>query len=262
MNLLAVFFVLIFGAIVGSFLNVVIMRLGARGTGGRSACLSCTQMLRWYELIPLLSFVAQRGRCRSCATRISYQYPLVEILTGFVFVLVFSKYSYLGFPFYALRFTLYADLILWALLIVIAVYDLRHKIIPDDIVYVAIFLSFLHFLYRYYELHTASPLDFWGAVLLPLPFATLWLVTGGRAMGLGDAKLLVLFSLFLGFAHGLSALVVGFWLGASLALVLLSLRLKRFTMKTELPLAPFLILGLFVVYLTGIDVTGLTLLLS
>ncbi len=248
---LLVFFIL--GAIIGSFLNVVVLRLGAKSKGGRSLCLACGKTLRWYELIPIASFVYLRGRCRGCGTRISPQYPLVELLTGLVFAAVWWKES--------LSLPLLFSLILWSLLIVIAVYDLRHKIIPDVVVSAAIFLSLLHLLYTYFVLHTASPLDFWGGLLIPLPFATLWFATGGRAMGLGDAKLLVIFSWYLGFAHGLSALVLGFWFGAALALLLLSLRLKRITMKTELPLAPFLILGLLVVYLTGVDVTGLTLLL-
>ncbi len=249
---LLVFFIL--GAIVGSFLNVIILRLGAKGKGGRSQCLACGKTLRSYELIPIASFLFLRGRCRSCKVRISPQYPLVELLTGLVFAAVFWRES--------LSLPLLSSLVLWSLLIVIAVYDLRHKIIPNAVVSVAIFLSLLHFLYTYFVLHTTSPLDFWGGLLIPLPFALIWLATKGRAMGLGDAKLLVVFSWYLGFAHGLSALVLGFWFGAALALILLSLRLKRITMKTELPLAPFLIVGLLVVYLTGVDVTGLTLLLQ
>ncbi len=249
-----IFLLFCFGLIVGSFLNVVILRLGAKSKGGRSFCLSCGKTLRWYELVPILSFLHLRGRCRHCSSRISLQYPLVELLTGLVFAAVFWKESF--------SLLLLFSLVLWSLLIAIAVYDLRHKIIPHLLIYPAISLSFLHLLYTYFVLHTASPLDFWGGLLLPLPFALIWFATGGRAMGLGDAKLLVIFSWYLGFAHGLSALVIGFWFGAGLALLLLSLRLKRLTMKTELPLAPFLIVGLLVVYLTGVDVTGLTLLLQ
>ncbi len=251
------------GLIVGSFLNVVIFRYGAASVGGHSACLSCGHRLSWSELVPIASFFWLRGRCRACGVRISRQYPLVEFCTGLVFALVFWKHSSLGAPFYALRFALYADLILWSLLIIIAVYDLRHKIIPNAAIYAAIGLSALLFALRLAALgwYPYWQLDLAGAALLPLPFALIWYATDGRAIGLGDAKVLVLFSWLVGFAHGLSALVLGFWLGAAVAVVLLLFRRRRFTMKTELPLAPFFVAGLFIVYLAGVDLTGLTLLL-
>ena len=250
------------GAIVGSFLNVIILRYGARRPVGRSHCFSCSTPLRWYELIPVASFVFLGGRCSSCGARISLQYPLVELLTGIVFALVFLKESsLLSVPFV---------LLLWSLLIVIAVYDLRHKIIPDGAVYTALTIALILFGLRLVGngLYHNWWLDAAGGLLLPLPFAALWFFSQGRAMGLGDAKLLALFSWFLGFSYGLSALILGFWFGATIALLLLLLRsvlksrLGRLTMKTELPLAPFLIAGLFVVYMTGLDVTGLSLLLA
>src|SRR3989338_6841366 len=87
-----VFFV--FGLIVGSFLNVVIYRFNtAKSFGGRSACVSCQNKLCWYELIPLVSFLSQKGRCRNCKARISIQYPLVEFATGLIFVALFYKLS-------------------------------------------------------------------------------------------------------------------------------------------------------------------------
>ena len=76
----------VFGTIIGSFLNVVALRWDKKDFGGRSRCPYCKKTLRWYELIPLASFLIQMGRCRNCQTKISYQYPLVEIFTGLIFV--------------------------------------------------------------------------------------------------------------------------------------------------------------------------------
>ena len=126
----------------------------------------------------------------------------------------------------------------------------------------------------------AFPLsDLLGGPLLALPFALLWFFSHGRAIGLGDAKLVLGFPWLVGIFLGLSGVFIGIWIGASVALFMILLkaittvtarttfsglrrRLKDLTMRSELPLAPFLVLGLLIVYLTGIDVTGLPILIS
>lgn len=273
------FFIL--GAIVGSFLNVLVLRYGVRSLQGRSACLSCGKTLRFFELIPILSFLLQKGRCGSCKVRISLQYPLVEFLTGLIFMCVFWKYSSRDLLLHATRYTLYADLLFWSLFIAIGVYDLRHKIIPNGLVYGAVALALLIFCFRLWQsgFYPQWLLDLLGGPFLALPFAMLWFFSRGRAMGLGDAKLLLSFSWLLGFVPALSALFIGFWFGLAAVLVgflfkavlpafrggaysALKSSLRGLTMKTELPLAPFLILGFLVVYLFSIDVTGLSILLQ
>ena len=250
---LALFFT--FGAIIGSFLNVVILRYGTKSITGRSLCLSCGRTLSWYELIPLVSFLSLRGRCRTCGARISWQYPLVELATGLIFAAVLVKTSLLFPPlsFWSMVYCL-LSIVLWSLLIVIAVYDLRHQIIPDRMVYSFLFLSLLFLVSRLPASPAGgSPLlsDLLGGFALALPFALIWLLSRGRAMGLGDAKLVVGFPWFLGLWGGLSAVIFGFWMGATVALLLLWRKGNRLTMKTELPLAPFLIAGLLIVYLSG-----------
>src|SRR3989338_3567698 len=99
---------LVLGLIIGSFLNVVIYRYNtARTLGGRSACMSCQKVLCWYELIPLISFLALGGRCKYCKTKISKQYPAVELLTGIIFASLFLKFQGLFFgstPLFAASF--------------------------------------------------------------------------------------------------------------------------------------------------------------
>ncbi|MBI3273714.1 MAG: prepilin peptidase, partial [Candidatus Colwellbacteria bacterium] len=131
------------GLIVGSFLNVVIMRhsTGSSVLKGRSRCFACGHVLEWHELIPLASFFIQKGHCRACSTRISWQYPIVELLTGMLFFLVWLKATESGIMNYESWFINYGLLVtgywlsFFSLLIVIAVYDFRTKIIPDRFVY-------------------------------------------------------------------------------------------------------------------------------
>src|ERR1035437_1662273 len=117
----------IFGLIIGSFLNVVILRLNTeKSFGGRSACMSCQNQLVWYELIPVFSFLALRGRCRNCKARISIQYPLVEFTTGLIFALLFLKFEnvfFLDTLVFTLSYAYYA--VMFLLLVVIATYDLK-----------------------------------------------------------------------------------------------------------------------------------------
>src|SRR3989344_9406393 len=127
------------------FLNVVILPYNTgRSFGGRSACMTCLAELRPHELVPLLSYFTLRGRCGSCGTKISIQYPLVELLSGLLFAGLYLKFQDLFFTSaltFAGTYAYYA--VLLALLLVIAVYDLRHKIIPDSLAWVFAGLSFI-----------------------------------------------------------------------------------------------------------------------
>ena len=246
-------FVFIFGAIIGSFLNVVIYRYHTGKTvGGRSQCLTCGKTLTARELIPIFSFFTQRGKCRKCGAKISRQYPLVEIATGLLFLLI-----------YTLHPALYALLYHWivaSILVVIVAYDIRHTIIPDGFAYPFAILAFLYGLF-------SPPVGvslFWFVLsgpLLAVPFAFLWLVSQGRWMGLGDAKLALGIGWFLGWYQGLSALIIAFWIGAIVGILLLFLKSKRFTMKSEIPFGPFLILGMWIVFFCNIDLLGLRVLI-
>jgi len=242
------------GAIIGSFLNVLILRHGtSRSLLGWSSCLSCAKKLEWYELIPIVSFFVLRGRCASCKNAISLQYPIVEALTALVFVLIFFK----TYPSLVLFFFFAA---VFSILIAIAVYDFRHKIIPDPFVFVFIALSFGAALFRFltYEIGFDFYLNIVGGPLLFLPFFLLWYFSKGRLMGLGDGKLALGIGWLFGFTLGFSAIILGFWLGAAVALCLLAYsRLWRgrggFTMKSEIPFGPFLILGTLSVFVTDFN---------
>lgn len=249
--LTAIFFV--FGLIIGSFLNVVILRFNTSKTfGGRSACMVCQKQLVWYELIPVFSFLGLRGRCRTCKTKISIQYPVVELVTGVVFAALFFKFNDLFFLSTISFVTTYVYYTLMSsLLIVIAAYDARHKIIPDPLSLIFGIFAFIGlFLFNSSGLypHIPSLLEFFSGIIIAAPFAFLWLVSKGTWMGLGDAKLLIGLGWFIGLPLAVSGLAIGFWLGAvvGLSLVIFS---DKHGMKTQLPLAPFLVLGMLLAFL-------------
>ncbi|TSC67304.1 MAG: leader peptidase (prepilin peptidase) / N-methyltransferase [Parcubacteria group bacterium Gr01-1014_72] len=258
----------ILGTIVGSFLNVLVLRYrtGRSIVRGRSACPSCGHTLSAVDLVPIASFLLCRGRCRYCGSRLSWQYPLVELLAGLAFLGVFlhlkpftvisgltgSMFHVSGFK--TALFLLHAAA--WSTLIAIAAYDMRHKIIPDAFVYTFIALGALQlFLFGEGEsfFHLPTGAELVSGPLLALPFAALWFFSRGRWMGFGDAKLAWGLGWFLPLQAALSGVVLGFWAGAIVGLLLIALsRLQKIsrvvTMKSEIPFGPFLIFGAVLVY--------------
>jgi len=254
---------LVFGLIIGSFLNVVILRLNTeKSFGGRSACMVCQNQLAWYELIPVISFFALRGRCRTCQTRISIQYPFVELVTGLVFAGLFLKFQDIFFTStltFTATYAYYA--VMFSLLIIIAVYDLRHKIIPDALALVFGTLAFIGLFFfsgsgfTGFSLHIPTLADFLSGIYIAAPFALIWLLSGGKWMGLGDAKLAIGLGWLLGFSRALSGVVIAFWSGAIIGIILIIFS-KRHKMKSEIPFAPFLVLGAVVAFIFELHIFG------
>lgn len=262
--ILILIFIFILGTIIGSFLNVVIYRLnsGRKIVNDSSMCMSCGHKLRWYELIPVVSYFIQGCKCRKCRSKISAQYPIVEILTGLIFVAVSVKFL----PFLMFSFWLYVAyvslyLILFSLLIVMFVYDLKHKIIPNKLVFPFIFLSFLTMVINLMLFGNifswVAILDILAGVIVALPFALIWLFSKGRLMGLGDAKLMMGIGWMLGISTGAFAIILAFWIGAVVGLILMAFAKRKIGFKTEVPFAPFLILGVFIAFLFGFDLSTL-----
>jgi len=260
MYLLIFLFIFILGTIIGSFLNVVIYRFNTGMTivKGRSMCMTCSRHLRWYELLPLFSFLIQKGKCRRCASKISHQYPIVEFITGLMFAFVAFKFlPILEFSYWSYMLFVVFFVFIFSLLIVISVYDLRHKIIPDKLVFIFIFLSFISIFInqtpfgQLIKLPTLS--HFVAGPLLALPFVLIWYFSKGRLMGLGDGKLILGIGWILGLVSGIFALVLSFWIGTIISLGLMFLYRNKMNMKTEIPFAPFLIFSTFITFLFSLD---------
>jgi prepilin signal peptidase PulO-like enzyme (type II secretory pathway) len=257
-------FIFVLGAIVGSFLNVVILRHNTgRDLSGRSGCFSCGKKLHWYELFPVFSFLLQSGKCKGCKSRISYQYPLVEFSTGILFVLFAYLNDIIFFPSLLNILILVTDWAIWSTLVVIFVYDLKHMIIPDKFAVIFSIFALIRISILFYFKAVTFPFVIGHIVagfVLALFFFSLWAISRGRWMGLGDSKLALGIGFYLGLAQGLSALAFAFWIGAFVALsrigyerlmstVGLRKGLKTITMKSEIPFAPFLILGTLLAFI-------------
>ncbi len=257
MNILLTAFSVILGFIIGSFLNVVIYRLNTKKTlGGRSMCLSCGSTLKWFDLVPVFSYLCLGGRCRSCKSHISWQYPLVEILTGFIFGLLFQKFAPLldlSLLFFSINYLYYG--VLCTLLIIITIYDIRHKIIPDglSLLFGVVAFAGMFFLDSglvFARMPNLSELS--GGFALSLPFALMWLLSSGRWMGLGDAKLAVGLGFMLGLPMLLPATLIAFWSGAIYGILLIVF--KKAGPNSEIPFAPFLVLGTLIAFFWGITI--------
>jgi len=269
-NITLLAFVFLFGLIIGSFLNVILFRYNTgRGIGGRSKCFSCKRELNAIDLVPVLSFLVFRARCRTCKAKISWQYPAVELLTGILFAAgAFAGSALLSFSIFQFGIYMLFVMCILSMLVLITVYDVRHKIIPDAFVLIFSILCFINMFFAFdatggvrFELPTLMLVA--SGFILAFPFYLFWLISGGRWMGLGDAKLVIGFAWLLGLGGGATAVIYGFWIGAVVSLLMMlvgfvvrhfnlpaSKRYDIFTklsMKTEIPFAPFLILGLLIV---------------
>ena len=288
MSYLVFLFVLFFGAVIGSFLNVVILRLNTGASlSGRSRCFTCSTQLRWFELFPVLSFFVLRGKCRSCRSSISCQYPIVELLSGALFVLTLYKITTQSVPSldYASEATLFSQLplmsivvyaMLWSILLVVAVYDIRHKIIPSALVYCVAVLAVIRIVAIVLLGDGMFP-PFIAALssglLLALPFFLIWFFSHGHAMGFGDVQLALVLGLFLTLPKAIAVFVLAFWIGGLVGIVMLALeRFRLFfsmrknslnlvkghvTMKSEIPFAPFLVVSFAVVFFCTVDIYSL-----
>lgn len=223
----------VFGLLIGSFLNVVIDRYEHISSilYDRSRCDHCKKVLRWYELIPVLSFLLLKGTCARCKKKLSIQYPTVELITGVVF-------GVLGSLLIAHPVLLFLSFVIASSLIVITVSDLKYFIIPDIALGIGIVSSFLYILMTDY---TQLPYRIVTGVLSFLFLYSIHFITRGKGMGFGDVK----FAFFLGLSLGFPGIIISFYLAfltGALVGVILILRRKK-SLKTRIPFGPFLILG-------------------
>ena len=260
--------VLLFGLIVGSFLNVCIARIPLESSiiSPPSHCPRCKTPIRWYDNIPLVSFALLRGRCRTCGRRISWRYPLVELLNGLLFLLTISEFGFTGEAVLVMA--------LCSSLVVIAFIDLDHQIIPDVITYPGMALGLV--VAPFFMTTLAGPLPFWlGAVLPPLGWnvtlflnAFIGLVLGGaplyligylwekfrkiEAMGGGDVKFMAMVGSFLGWKGAFLTIMLGALSGSVVGVALIVL--KKHQAEQVIPFGPFLVFGTLLTLFMGNEI--------
>lgn len=282
-------FLFIIGLAAGSFLNVVTLRykedekFSLKTIGGRSHCPRCGKILKWYELIPVLSFFIQRGRCRNCKAKLSIQYPLVEIITalGFVFIpgyFASNGFSIFGAAFYGEFWPIVVASIIWLaaflIFISISIIDFRLMIIPDGANIALGFLGILSIIFQAYVLKLNSPTSFLGyysrffpvidnfwlnhlaAVLAGIIFfGAIIFFSRGRAMGFGDLKLIAALGVIFSWPDIIIVIALSFIVG-SLYSAFLMLK-KRKGMKDFVPFGPFIIIASLLVFFFGLQLIEL-----
>jgi leader peptidase (prepilin peptidase) / N-methyltransferase len=252
--------VFLLGLCIGSFLNVVVYRYqtGAPIGNDRSRCMSCGKTLSPWMLIPLISFILQRGRCAYCQTKLSLQYPIVEFLSGTLALATFLKSGLLHLDVsWSAAFSFASAFLFFSILLAITAYDWKHKIIPDRFSFLLFLSAILAASISITQEERTILSSIVASVLAASPFALLWLFSRGKWMGLGDAKLALGLGFFLGYPVAASVPVLAFWAGTIPALLLLLFR-RGITMKSEIPFGPFLALATFILYVYPIDIIQLT----
>ena len=223
------------GTFVGSFLNVLILRGSWKLAGdGRSRCPGCHKNLSWFELIPIISFLFQRGRCRGCNKKISYIYPFVEVLTGVTFLLAFI---------YSISIL---NIVIACLLIVLSVIDFRDKEVPDEFL---IQLALLGFLSAVFSVDPSTSLI---AGLVAVPFFFLWWVSKERWMGEADGIIALACGWTLAsIPAAISFFMLTFWIGAIVSIPIYLYSLFKKKIIREVPLIPFMALSWLAILLFG-----------
>ena len=229
--------VFLFGIVIGSFLNVCILRIpnGESIVTDRSHCMSCGYQLKWYDLVPLFSYLFLGGKCRKCKKHISMQYPIVEAVNGILWVLVFAVNGI------SIDSVLYC--LMTSALLTLSVIDFRTYEIPLGINVFILALGLIHLVFHF---------DNWltyviGLLLVSTFLEILVIVSKGRAMGGGDVKLMAAAGFLIGWQNSLLALFLGCIVGSVIHLI----RMKISDQDHVLAMGPYLSIGILIAALWG-----------
>jgi leader peptidase (prepilin peptidase) / N-methyltransferase len=237
-------FLFIFGSIIGSFLNVCIVRIPEKISIvlPASHCPRCKNPIPWYDNIPLLSYIILGGRCRHCTAPIAFRYFIVELLTPAVLLMLYAAFG--------LSLSLLTAFIFSASLIVITFIDLKHQVIPDVISLPGIPVCFACSFVAPWTDPLQSLIGICvGGGILYLFAAGYQLLTGKEGMGGGDIKMLAMIGAFLGWKGALATLILGAFAGSVVGIILIMVKGKN--LKYAVPFGPFLAAGAFCALLFG-----------
>lgn len=231
---------LIFGLIIGSFLNVVIFRIDDLKSilSTRSHCPECKKILKWYDLFPFISFFILRAKCRYCKKPISWQYPVVEIATGLLFAFTYM--------FFGLTFATAFYLAIFSILTVVLIHDLKTQYVPEGFVWIALFLALAG---SWYFTGYGFSSMILGGIIGGGFLALLVYASKETWMGKGDIKLGVILGLIAGYPLVFFALFLSFLLGSIAGLIYIKIANK--SLKDSLPFTPFLIIATYLTLVFG-----------
>lgn len=226
---------IILGCVIGSFLNVVIYRLprGENLSRPGSHCPVCNEEIKWYDNLPVLSYIVLRGKCRVCKTKISVQYPLIELLTGILFLLVYLKF---GYSLMTIKYFIFVSI-----LVCVAIIDIKNYFLPDSLTFSLIILGIISSSLS----NLSYESTFVGAATYAFPFLLLYgygeYLFKKEAMGFGDIKLAGGIGAFLGYISFFNLYLfftITFVAGAVVSLALIKLGITK--RQSQIAFAPFL----------------------
>lgn len=245
----------ILGLIVGSFLNVVILRREQdKSLGGRSGCPHCKTTLSWYELIPVISFLVQGGKCRTCKKNISFQYIIVELATGLSFFaggLFLVKSLAVAFLSPGFIVAVIGLVVMLSFAVSITAYDIHTKTVPLNW-FVGMVLASIVYLVGIHNFYFTL-IDIWrhvAGILVAIPFLIVWAFSNGRLMGFADIEIIAWMGFFFGAMIGTSSVLTAFYIGAIFSVLLVTHKIingvKYSHIRTmQIPFTPFLIIAWF-----------------
>lgn len=245
MELVVFIFIFFFGSIIGSFLNVCIYRIPEEKSISfpPSSCGSCNARLKPKDLVPIFSYLFLKGKCRYCDEKVSKQYPVIEAVTGLLFVFVFIKF---GFTLESIKF-----MVLTALLIVIGIIDFRTEYIYTSTIIFGTVSGIIFIAIEYFNGFSISPVNYLlGALSASLILGIIVFVT--RAMGWGDVELIFLIGLFLGIKLNLLNVFLSIVIGGLVAVVLMATKKK--SGKDSMAFGPYIAISTYIVILFGNDI--------
>lgn len=239
-----IIFIIFFGLAWGSFLNVLIHRipLGMSIIRPASSCPHCGEKIKYYDNIPLLSFVLLKGKCRICRARIPLSYPLVEFLTPLSFLILYSQYS--------LSFFFFASCFFASALIVLGFIDFYHQILPDEITLPGLALALIYSLFRK-DLNLTQALigALAGAGFLLLVYGLYFLLRKKEGLGMGDVTMMLMVGAYLGWQQAFFTLILASLAGALVGVFFIFYRKK--TLQYSLPFGTFIAPSAFIALLWG-----------
>lgn len=235
--------VIIYGLIIGSFLNVCIYRIPRDESVvfKPSHCIKCNKKICFYDNIPVVSYLILKGKCRNCGERLSIEYPIVELLNASIYVILFKYYSL------SINFLFLSSIM--SILIVVSFIDFKSMIIPDKLIITIIVFEILHktiLLYLGYEVYLLNSIL--AAILSGSLFLMIMIISKG-AMGDGDTVLIASLGFILGLRLIFLNIFLSFLLGAFISILLLLLKIKN--KRDPIAFAPFIIISFFIVLLFG-----------
>lgn len=239
-----IFLILILGLVIGSFLNVCIYRIQREESiiFPPSHCISCGYNLRVVDLIPLISYVCLKGKCRRCSEDISIKYPIVELINGVMYVVLFLKFG--------LSYTFIFSAVFFSLLLVISLIDLESKEVYLSTIIWGLIVSILCIVVSYFIFNGTIINNVLGGIIGYGTIILIVILTGG--MGEGDAEIAGICGLFLGIQGILLALFIAIITGGIIASIILLLKLKD--KKSEIAFGPYIALGTIISILYGTEI--------